>query len=227
MKKCKICKNKVSDRNKSGHCNSCAQRLVWKENPSKFDGANNPFFGSKHTIEYLIELKARTKEKNNNYRHGKRARLYDYCAQCGKPVTCSCRSGLCKSCSRKKIWKNKEFKDRVINKIINSLKNCECKQNKLENRLEKILIDLNLNFKYVGNRKYWINRFNPDFVDIKNKRIIELFGDYWHRNTKHKDRLRIIEYKKRGFKTLIIWQHDFKNINKLNTKIISFTQKGI
>ena len=56
------------------------------------------------------------------------------------------------------------------------------------------------------------------------KKIIELYGDYWH-NTKdgikrNKRRLRV--YKKYGYKTLIIWEHELKDLSKLICKIEEF-----
>jgi hypothetical protein len=114
MKKCKICKKEISKRNKSGHCNSCAQKLIWKKNPHRYDGENNPFFGKKHNKKYIKCLKNRIREKNSNFKDGNRVRLYDKCIICGKKVTISCRSGLCGSCSMKKRWNNDNFIKKVM-----------------------------------------------------------------------------------------------------------------
>jgi len=110
-----------------------------------------------------------------------------------------------------KLWLDKSYRDKVLRDI-------------KPNNPEKILIKLldKTNFRYVGNYRFWINKFNPDFIDRKNKKIIELFGDYWHRNTKQKDKIRLKVYKKNGYKTLIIWQHELKDLNKVINKIKKF-----
>lgn len=97
------------------------------------------------------------------------------------------------------------------------------------NSKEKILLDL-LNmvlpnkYRYVGNHKRYVDRFCPDFIDSNQMKIIELFGDYWHSrpNSEANDRLRIETYKKFGYKTLIIWERELKNIEILIQKILNF-----
>lgn len=124
---------------------------------------------------------------------------------------------------RKKIaidlWKNLEYRNKVVK---NTLKGLSFKPNKPE----KILIHLlkQTNFKYVGNGKCIIHGFNPDFVDIKDKKIIEMFGDYWHnkKDYKKRDRRKLKIYSKLGYKTLIIWEHELKNINKIIKKLERF-----
>ena len=72
--------------------------------------------------------------------------------------------------------------------------------------------------------KLILNGLNPDFVDIKNKIIIELYGTYWHKRPEviKRDKRRIGTYKKHGFKTLIIWEHELKDLIKITEKIILF-----
>jgi len=110
-----------------------------------------------------------------------------------------------------KLWLNKSYRDKVLRDI-------------KPNNPEKILIRLldKTNFQYVGSYKFWINKFNPDFIDKKNKKIIELFGNYWHENTKQKDKIRLETYKKNGYRTLIIWSNELKNLNKVINKIKRF-----
>jgi len=120
----------------------------------------------------------------------------------------------------------------IRNKINNPLHNPIHKKTWLKslnlkpNTPEKFLIELfnknNFNLKYVGNGKRWFNlkyfdgemdrkkMFNPDFINEEKKAIVELFGDYWHNNKKAiiNDNLRIKTYLSRGYKVLIIWEHE-------------------
>lgn len=94
---------------------------------------------------------------------------------------------------------------------------------------EKILIELikenNLKFVYVGNGKKWIFDkglfFNPDFINKKERIILELYGDYWHKRPEAimRDQQRIEVYNKRGWKPIIIWEHELKNPEEVLAKL--------
>ena len=44
----------------------------------------------------------------------------------------------------------------------------------------ELLKNNNLEYDFVGDGKIMIGTKNPDFINIKIKKIIEVFGDYWH-----------------------------------------------
>lgn len=104
--------------------------------------------------------------------------------------------------------------------------------NKSEKTIIKILKDNKFNFDYVGNSKIWFKNkdrlFNPDFICKKKKLIIEVFGDYWHNRKKtiKIDKERLKTYFRYGYKTLIIWQHELKNEEKIINRIREFTKNG-
>jgi len=84
----------------------------------------------------------------------------------------------------------------------------------------------NMDAKFVGDGKVILSGFCPDFINKIQKKIIELYGDYWHTKSQYvinKDKRRLIEYKKRGYKTLIIWEHELKDLDKITNKLIKFT----
>lgn len=102
------------------------------------------------------------------------------------------------------------------------------KPNNTETKIISIIKKYKLPFKYVGNSKKWITaidnrRFNPDFVDETNKRIVEYDGTYWHRNRLDGDKLRNKTYKLNGYDLLIIDEKDFKN-NTVANKLINFSK---
>ena len=132
-------------------------------------------------------------------------------------------TGRCRSCASKKNWKNPEFNRKTRQAI---LKSCYKKPNKVEKLLNKILNKLfSKEYKFVGDGEIILGGFNPDFININGqKKIIELYGDYWHNlpEYKERDKRRIITYKREGYKTLIIWEHEFKNQIKIVDKIKEF-----
>lgn len=111
-------------------------------------------------------------------------------------------------------------------------KNIFKKNKNLPNIPEQILqyiIDIFIgNYVYVGDGRYWIECFNPDFIDIKNKKIIEVYGDYWHNlsSSKKRDKKRLKIYEEVGYKTLIVWEHELKkSFRVLVNKIRMFTNE--
>jgi len=125
--------------------------------------------------------------------------------------------------SRKELWKNKEFREKTLKSVFEGL-------HLKPNNPEKVIINLiqqnNLNFIYVGDGKKLIDGFCPDFVHKERKLIIEHFGDYWHNRDdwKERDGRRINCFGNRGYKTLIIWEHELKNPNQVVNKIKGFVR---
>ena len=94
----------------------------------------------------------------------------------------------------------------------------DAKPNKLEMRFN-LFLDEHFpgKFKYVGDFYCWIAGKNPDFIDFKNKKIIELFGDYWHKG--EDPQFRINHYKKHGYDCLVLWEHECSGYDDIVNKI--------
>jgi len=89
---------------------------------------------------------------------------------------------------------------------------------KLNDFLQKILPN---EYKYVGDFSFFIAGKCPDFINTNDqKKIIELFGDYYHKGDDGKDRMRL--FKKYGYQTLIIWEHELNNAEELKDKVSNF-----
>ena len=96
---------------------------------------------------------------------------------------------------------------------------------KLPNKPEQILINFfakcHLSFKYTGDGEVWLGNRNPDFINTNGKKqVIELLGTYWHPIFDGADRIE--HYKQYGFKTLIIWEDELKDMGKVLTKVKKF-----
>lgn len=94
----------------------------------------------------------------------------------------------------------------------------DAKPNKLETQFN-LFLDKHFpdKFKYVGDFYCWIAGKNPDFIDFKNKKIIELFGDYWHKG--EDPQIRIDHYKKYGYDCLVLWEHECSGYDDVVDKI--------
>jgi len=193
-------------------CKSCAVKYLWGQgeyrNKNRRDGKYNSMFGKKQTDK--------TKEKIREKALG---RVWK------KESIVKLKQTMLNK------WKNKEYKNKVIRKWMESLAI-------LPNKPERILIGI-LNktlpneYKYVGDGQVIIGGYIPDFINCNGKKkIIEHFGCYWHkcklckfgdRKLKPHDIGRLRTYKKYGYKTLIIWGHELKNIKKITKKIGDFS----
>ncbi len=202
--------------------NSEALTLYCKTYPNKFKGKNNGFYGRCHNKKHR-EACLRN-NSHPNFIHGESIKSH-YCKVCNEPIhwkTFRFGNQTCQRHSAKQNWKNKDY-------VKNQIKARNVKQNKVECKLEKLLNNLYPNqYKFIGNGKLILDGLCPDFVNINGqKKIIELYGDYWHnlQNMKQKDKKRIPTYAKYGYKTLIVWEHELKDIDKLNNRIKDFHTK--
>lgn len=121
---------------------------------------------------------------------------------------------------QKKIWQNSKYKIK-ISKIMKEVwqepeyqKNQAIAQNIKPNNLEQYFDKLTPDIvRYVGDFSFWIvtkNRaHNPDFKVTGQRRIIELFGDYWHEG--EDPEVKIKEYAEMGWKCIVFWEHEVLN----------------
>lgn len=99
----------------------------------------------------------------------------------------------------------------------------------MDNLLQSLYPD---EWKYVGDGDVILGGLNPDFINVNGqKAIIELFGDWWHskaitgRWRWQEVWLKKRHYTKYGFKTLIIWERELKDIDKVANKVERFCHK--
>ena len=173
-------------------------------------------------------------KEHHNYKHGKSCKP-THCLDCNKLI--NWRSTRCKSCSNrintKKYWQDEKYREKTIKHM---LKSSRIKPNKPEKVLNRLLSKL-LPKEYKINVKGQVmilGRKIPDFVNVNGqKKIIEMYGDYWHSDKFVKKRGcyedtekgRIKYFRKLGWKTLIIWEHELKDLNKVKERILKFNKK--
>lgn len=105
------------------------------------------------------------------------------------------------------------------------IKSWKLTPNKKEIKLMEILDSLYPEeWKFVGNGDLIIDGKCPDFVNCNGqKKIIELFGDYWHKGENPQDRIDI--FKPFGYSTLVIWERELKNMDVLIGRIRGFVDE--
>lgn len=89
-------------------------------------------------------------------------------------------------------------------------------------------------FEYVGDYRFWVKlgkfhpngrrHLNPDFKRINSKingkKLIELFGDYYHRSENPQDIINA--YADVNWNCLVIWEHELKDEHLVMTKVKQF-----
>lgn len=118
-------------------------------------------------------------------------------------------------------WKDEEY----IRKVIDGLNR---NPNKPELELQYILNNLFPNeYAYNGNFECGFTLMGkiPDFVNVNGKKkVIELYGDYWHRNDDPQDRIEL--FKKLGYECIVVWEAELKDKEKLIMKLLEFHKIG-
>lgn len=100
--------------------------------------------------------------------------------------------------------------------------------------IQKVTRDCDLPYRYSGDGSVIIGDLNPDFIDVNgSKKVIEVFGDYWH--GKKGKRKRIVRWSKTeegrkeiyesyGFECLVIWEHELKDLEKVISRVKEFAR---
>lgn len=210
----------------SGHCH--------KGKPAWNRGKKMKARSAEHCAKHRAGQKKRWEKSEEHVKHSAVMKVALSCPEVRvkMSVAAKFRSNRPEAIERKRIekikhWQNLSYKNRVIRATILGNKR---KPNKPEKFLDEILQQLFPNeWKYVGDGQVIIGGKCPDFININGqKKIIELFGDYWHGeertgipNEQHvKEKMDL--FMQYGYHTLIIWEHELKNICEVVHKIERF-----
>lgn len=200
-------KNKIGEKSK--------QKVYTKEMRQKMSeltsGINNPMYGKKnpHTEESKKKISKALK---------------------GKPLSQKNKDGISKALKGRKFTKEwrKKLSDSAKRKFKNKdfLKQFKESQQQKPNKLEMLINNIiyEYGYEYVGDFSLWIDGKNPDFINKNDKKIIEVFGDYYH--TPEDEIIRYKHFKKNGYKILFIWEHDvYKDIEQVKKRFLKFHYK--
>jgi len=109
----------------------------------------------------------------------------------------------------------KEYREKAI---INLLKKLRERPTSLEKEFIEIIKKHNLPFKYVGNGSFLIGFKNPDFIETSGKKICIEVANYFHHQNNWKEK-RILYFEKWGWKTIVFWEDEINDENKVTKKI--------
>ena len=86
------------------------------------------------------------------------------------------------------------------------------------NKAEQQLFDIvaPFGFQFSGGGALVVDGKIPDFWD-GGTRLVELYGDYWHRGQDPQERIDF--FKVRGYGYLVIWEHELKDSDTIREKV--------
>ena len=119
----------------------------------------------------------------------------------------------------KEQWSDPEMRNKMTKAI---LAGSHIRPNKTEYNLGKLInIACPNEYKYTGDGSHIINGICPDFTNVNGqKKVIELFGDYWHseevrgHSVEEEEQSKRDKYAELGFSCLIIWERELKEKSK-------------
>jgi hypothetical protein len=123
-----------------------------------------------------------------------------------------------RSKEQKTRWSDPFFAERVVRATFDAAnKTPNGAERKLMQIIESVLPG---EYTFVGDGTVLVGRRCPDYISSDHKKLIELFGDYWHRGKNPQDR---IDYFTRyGYKTLVVWESELDNMDLLRNRIVQF-----
>ena len=211
-----------------GLCKKCGKvhihPMLGKSRPyhsAKMSGEGNPFYGKRHGEDARSKMKeARAKQTPPNLG-------ISFSEEWRRNISIGTKMAMSSPLVRKKLSESQSKRFSTPEGIADARKgglapHKHLYPNFLEQKLNDILQSNFPNqFKYVGNRQVTIGNRNPDFVSTDGKKqVIELFGDYWHRNDNPEER--IARYKEVGWDALVIWEHELSREEDIVGKINQF-----
>lgn len=108
------------------------------------------------------------------------------------------------SVALKKLW---EFnRDKALLIVDKALRAQHALPNQLELYFSWLCSKYDIPLRYVGDRKLYIGRKNPDFVNEDKKIVVEIWGNFWHDNDD--PNIRINYFRSHGWKCLILKENE-------------------
>jgi len=189
-------------------------------------GRNNPFYGRHHTHKTKKKLseilKGKTpwnkgkffsEESKEKMSLTRKVRFENGEEPWNKGIPCSTETKEKISEANKgktSWWKKRGFNQNPHIKTF---------ETKPEIKFEEICDRYELPFRFTGDGSFWVSGMNPDFIHLKEKVAVEIFGNYWHSPLLNQHQLsykrtykgRTEAFRKAGWKVIIFWESEMKS----------------
>jgi len=225
---CIKCDKLLCIKNKSGKCNLCnlkeARTKITKESKSKIKRKIIDLWKNKDYREkQIIAHKGKHFINSGQFKKGQHSSPKTEFKK-GQHASIGTEFKKGKILPSEVEKKRKEKWYLALPKLLKSLRK---RPTSYEQKIINLINKYNLPYKYVGNGQIWINKANPDFININHKKIIiETYCKYLHPiNYEDKRSKHFIKY---GYKSIFLNEDDLivKNWEKICLKKIkSYTNE--
>jgi G:T-mismatch repair DNA endonuclease (very short patch repair protein) len=209
-------------------------------------GKNHPNWGKN------LSLKTREKiSENNKGKHQPTKNQIEKNRQwhLGKKLSEETKEKIKESCKKK--YENPEFKEKVLRIITSEEQRAKIKKSVLRLWEDREYVQKQIDSSHFKPNKTEMSLFTliqgafpnefamnirgeimviggkiPDFVNVNGKKkLIELYGEFWHKDEKKDNgQDRINYFKQFGWDTLIVWESELQHISVLKQRIIDFVR---
>jgi very-short-patch-repair endonuclease len=148
------------------------------------------------------------------------------CAYCGSEITrCVSRCRKLAFCSMEHLGKYQAESEEYGEKLLKYRRDA----GNLPNKLEKHIAEIFPSLTYVGDGKLWIaigngKRKCPDFILSGSNKLIEIWGDYWHKGQSREDAKGVFE--QAGYECLIVMGSEIRKDKEATMKRMNNFLKG-
>lgn len=89
-----------------------------------------------------------------------------------------------------------------------------------------ILCYLDIPYRYTGNGQFILMGRAPDFVHLNQRKIIEMYGERWHKPEEEQARIEL--FARSDYQVLVVWQKELspKNRKELYKRLRNFEELG-
>ena len=119
------------------------------------------------------------------------------------------------------------YKSRTVDKSTSFWKTLAGQEpNNAEMTLFGIMNYLGLEYRYTGNARFILMGRCPDFVHLHTRKIIELYGERWHRPEEEQERIDL--FARSDYQVLVVWAKELSPRNRKNlyARLIEFESRN-
>ena len=199
-------------------------------------GKNNPMYGKHHSEKTRKKMSKAQLENPTKYWLGKK-----FTKEMKKKISNTNKGKFVSEETKKRLsesHKGKKYSEETKRKMsevrlekwqnLKYQKKMHIAQHLKPNNLEKFFNQLTPEYiRYVGDFSLWIKTKdgtrNPDFIIEGQKKIIEIFGDFWHNGENPKYKIK--EYEIVGWECKIFWEKEiYNNTKKILEETLEFAK---
>ena len=129
--------------------------------------------------------------------------------------TCTAEQRKHYSDARRRNWGNLEYARKIL-----SVDSPNKQEKKLQSMLDSTFPE---QWSFVGDGQLRVGRKYPDFKSTSSNKLIELYGDFYHKGQNPDDRIQY--FKQFGYDCIVIWASELKDEDTVISRVAEFEKR--